>query len=71
MLTATIVLLISLFNASLANAQTLAGTITALNGDASITRAARSFPATYAAPVDVGDQIATSRNGRLTVTMSY
>jgi len=71
MLIAAIVLLISLFNASLANAQTLAGTITALNGDASITRAARSFPATYAAPVDVGDQIATSRNGRLTVTMSY
>jgi hypothetical protein len=69
MLIAAIVLLISLFNPSLANAQTLAGTITALNGDATITRAARSFPATYAAPVDVGDQIATSRNGRLTVTL--
>lgn len=47
-----------------------AGSITAINGAVTITRAGRSFPAVYGAPIDVGDTIATSRNGRATITLS-
>ena len=53
-----------------AHAQIVAGTITALNGSATITRAARKFPAAYSAPVDVADQLETSPSGRLTVTLT-
>jgi hypothetical protein len=62
-------LLLLVFAASSAQAQIVAGTITALNGSATITRGTRSFAATYAAPVNVGDQLQTSPNGRLTVTL--
>jgi hypothetical protein len=53
-----------------AHAQMVAGSITALNGSATITRGSRSFPAAYSAPVDVGDQLDTSPTGRLTVTLT-
>jgi FecR protein len=61
--------LFSLFAVLPAFGQIVAGTITTLNGNASITRAGRSFPANYSAPVDVADQIVTSPNGRLTITL--
>src|SRR5438132_8925086 len=63
-------LLIAFFTAHVAYAQLAAGTITAINGNATITRAGRSFAAAYSAPIDVGDQIVTAPNGRLTVTLS-
>ena len=53
-----------------AQAQIVAGSITALNGSSTVTRGARSFAATYSAPVDVGDQLQTSPTGRLTVTLT-
>lgn len=52
------------------HAQIVAGTITALNGAATITRNAKTFAATYSAPVNVGDQLDTSPTGRLTVTLT-
>jgi hypothetical protein len=52
------------------HAEIVAGKITALNGSSTITRAAKSFPATYSASVDVADQLATSATGRLTVTLT-
>ena len=52
------------------HAQTVAGSITALNGSANITRGPRTFPATYAAPVNVGDRLDTTATGRLTITLT-
>jgi hypothetical protein len=66
-------LLISLFvtlHTQAVYAQTVAGKITRINGDASITRSGRVFPATYGASVELADQIATNTNGRLTVTLT-
>jgi hypothetical protein len=54
----------------LAYAQTVAGTVTAMNGTVTITRAGRTFPATYSAPIEVGDQIITGTNGRVTMTLT-
>ena len=51
-------------------AQIVAGKITRINGDASITRAGRRFPATYLAAVELADQIVTNANGRVTVTLT-
>ncbi len=53
-----------------AYAQIVAGKITGLNGDARITRAGRSFPATYLTPVQLADEIVTGPNGRVTVTLA-
>jgi ferric-dicitrate binding protein FerR (iron transport regulator) len=47
-----------------------AGSITAINGNVTITRAGRSFPAAYGAPINVGDTITTSPNGRTTITLA-
>ncbi len=68
-LLALFVLLFLAFSADGAHAQTVAGRITGLNGNASITRAGRTFPANYLAAVDIADQLVTSANGRLTVTL--
>ena len=57
------------FGADVASSQIVAGQITALNGNASITRARRSLPAKYLALVDLADEVVTSPNGRLTVTL--
>src|ERR1700684_4476090 len=59
-----------LLNAPSARAQASAGSITAITGDVRITRAGRSFAATYSAPVQVGDRIFTGSNGRTTITLS-
>jgi hypothetical protein len=63
-------LLFVLLAARPSRAQILAGSITALNGTATITRGTRNFPATYAARIDVGDQVVTSSTGRLTITLT-
>jgi hypothetical protein len=68
-LVASAVLLL-VFATPSAHAQIVAGTITALNGSATITRSAKTFGATYSAPVDVADQLDTSSTGRLTVTLT-
>jgi len=47
-----------------------AGSITAINGSVTITRAGRSFPAAYGAPIQVGDTVTTSPSGRTTITLS-
>jgi ferric-dicitrate binding protein FerR (iron transport regulator) len=47
-----------------------AGSITAINGAVTITRAGRSFPAAYGAPIQVGDTVTTSPSGRTTITLS-
>lgn len=52
------------------DAEIVAGTITALNGSATITRGVTKSAAAYAAPVNVGDELATSPTGRLTVTLT-
>jgi FecR protein len=54
----------------LAYAQTVAGTVTAINGTVTITRAGHTFPATNSAPIEVGDQIITGTNGRVTITLT-
>jgi hypothetical protein len=51
-------------------AQIVAGTITALNGSSTITRATKKFAGTYGASVQVGDQLETSASGRLTITLT-
>jgi len=62
-------ILLLVFAAPSAHAEIVAGTITALNGSATITRGVRNFGAAYSAPVDVGDRLDTSPTGRLTVTL--
>jgi len=52
------------------DAQTVAGSITALNGSANITRGPSTFAATYGAPVNVGDRLDTTATGRLTITLT-
>jgi len=67
-LIATFVLLLAFIVPSV-DAQIVAGTITALNGSATIRRGARTIPAAYSASVNVGDQLATSPTGRITLTL--
>ncbi|HJU28691.1 MAG TPA: FecR family protein, partial [Candidatus Binataceae bacterium] len=57
-------------SASGAWAQTVAGSITAINGTVTITRAGRSFPAAYGGAIDVGDRVATASDGRATITLT-
>jgi len=59
-----------LLDASVARAQAAAGSITAINGTATITRAGATTPAAYGAPIQVGDTITTGPNGRVTITLS-
>lgn len=51
-------------------AQTAAGSITAINGTATIARAGASMNGTYGMPLQVGDTITTGPNGRVTITLS-
>jgi ferric-dicitrate binding protein FerR (iron transport regulator) len=51
-------------------AQATAGSITAINGNATIARASVILPAAYGAPLQIGDTIATAPNGRVTITLS-
>jgi len=51
-------------------AQAVAGSITAITGSATITRAGATIPAAYGTAVDVGDQIVTAAASSLTITLS-
>jgi hypothetical protein len=51
-------------------AQSVAGTISALTGTATITRGSNAIPAAYGNQVDVGDRIATDAGSNVTVTLS-
>lgn len=51
-------------------AQTVAGSISAISGTATITRGGATIPAAYGAAVNVGDRLATAAGGDLTVTLS-
>jgi hypothetical protein len=62
--------LLTILAAPSVHAQTVAGSITALNGSANITRGPRTFPAAYSAPINVGDRLDTSATGRLTITLT-
>jgi hypothetical protein len=53
-----------------ASAQTVAGSISAITGAATITRGSASIPAAYGLNVDVGDRIVTGAGSTLTVTLS-
>jgi hypothetical protein len=53
-----------------ASAQTSAGSISAVNGTASVERAGRSIPAADGAAVQVGDKSTTGPNSRVTIKLS-
>ena len=52
-----------------ASAQVRAGSVTALEGSAIVTRGARTIPAANAMEVLVGDSLSTGARSRLTITM--
>jgi FecR protein len=56
--------------AASADAQIVAGSITAINGSATVTRGTRTSAAAYGMAVDVGDRLETNPSGRLTVTLT-
>ncbi len=53
-----------------ARAATVAGSISALSGTATITRGAATIPAADGVAVDVGDRIVTAAGSNLTVTLT-
>jgi hypothetical protein len=53
-----------------AGAQTVAGSISAITGTATITRGGATIPAAYGTKIDVGDRIVTAAASNLTVTLS-
>jgi hypothetical protein len=56
--------------ASQARAATVAGSISALSGTATITRGAATIPAAGGTAIDVGDRIVTAPASNLTVTLT-
>jgi len=62
--------LMTLCAASSARAATVAGSISALSGAATITRGAATIPAAAGVMVDVGDRIVTAAGSNLTVTLT-
>lgn len=52
-----------------ASAQTMAGSISAMTGTATITRGGAAIPAAYGIKVDVGDRIVTGAGSNVTVTL--
>jgi hypothetical protein len=53
-----------------ARAQTVAGSISAISGTATISRGSTTIPAAYGTQIDVGDRIVTAAASNLTVTLS-
>lgn len=51
-------------------AQTVAGSITAISGSATITRAGATIPAVYGTKIDVGDRIVTAAASSVTITLT-
>jgi ferric-dicitrate binding protein FerR (iron transport regulator) len=61
---------VSLGFAPQARAQTVAGSITAISGTATIERSGATLPAAYGTKVDVGDRIITAASSSLTITLT-
>ncbi len=62
--------MLSLFAVPGVWAQTVAGSISAVSGTATITRGGATIPAAYGAKVDVGDRIITGAGSNVTVTLT-
>jgi ferric-dicitrate binding protein FerR (iron transport regulator) len=62
--------LIALPAAPSAWAQTVAGSISAISGSATIQRGAATIPAAYGTKIDVGDKIVTSPASNVTITLT-
>jgi hypothetical protein len=60
----------SLVTAAVARAQVPVGSLTAVMGTATITRAGRTTFASYGDAVNVGDRVTTGSDGRVTITLS-
>lgn len=69
-LATALALVVVLVSIGAAGAQVPAGTLTAVNGTVTLTRGGIASPAKYGAGVQVGDQIATGSDGRVTITLS-
>jgi len=63
-------ILIALGLASQVYAQTVAGSITAISGSATIARNGATIPAAYGTKVDVADRITTAAASNLTITLT-
>lgn len=59
-----------IFGGGVAQAQTVAGSVTAVSGSVTIGRAGATSPATYGEKVDVGDRLTTGPNGNVTITLT-
>ena len=62
--------LTSLCSVPQAWAQTVAGSISAITGTATITRGVATIPAAYGTKIDVGDRIVTGAGSNVTVTLT-
>ena len=62
--------LTAIFAVPEASAQTVAGSISAITGTATITRGSATIPAAYGTKVDVGDRIVTGAGSNLAVTLT-
>jgi FecR protein len=67
---ATAILAVLLLFAAAANAQTSAGTISAVSGSVEILRAGKTITAAVGTPVEVGDQLKTGAGGNVAVMLS-
>src|ERR1700686_449395 len=69
LLAATVVMM-AMFIANQAMAQTPAGSVTTLTGTVHVERAGTTVPATPGVALDVGDRIVTGANSRVTITLT-
>jgi hypothetical protein len=69
-LLAASVVMLTLFIANRAMAQTSAGSVTTLTGTVHVERARTRVPATPGMALDVGDRIVTDANSRVTITLT-
>ena len=64
------VVMLTLFIANRAMAQTPAGSVTTLTGDVRVERAGTTVAATPGMALDVGDRVVTGANSRVTITLT-
>jgi ferric-dicitrate binding protein FerR (iron transport regulator) len=69
-LVAASVVLLTLFIANRAMAQTPAGSVTTLTGTVHVERAGTTVPATPGMALDVGDRVVTGASSRVTITLT-
>ncbi len=66
----SLVFMLALMVAPRAHAQAPAGTISALSGNVAIERAGKPIPAAQGTALEVGDQLKTAANSRVTIGLS-